>query len=69
MSKSVQAKVCSDFYATNCDSKKSAMYNTVKYSRLTTDRENEDDTLDNTTDTFNFNSVFTYEQGRAKYGK
>jgi len=44
------------------------MYNSVKYSRLTGDQEAEE-VLDNTTDTFNFNSVFTYDQTRAKYAK
>lgn len=66
---SVQSQDYGDSYQIDCNEKKSSMYNSVKYSRLTSDQENEDEMLDNTTDTFNFNSVFTYEQGRAKYGK
>ena len=66
---SILNKGFGDSVPINCDVKKSEMYNSVKYSRLTSDRDNEEDTFDNTTDTFNFNSVFTYEQGRAKYGK
>ena len=43
------------------------MYNSVKYSRLTKAQEEENFKLDNTTDTFNYSSAFTYDQPRNKY--
>lgn len=44
------------------------MYNNVKYSRLSK-AEDENFKLDNTTDTFNYNSAFSYDAGRNKYAK
>ena len=44
------------------------MYNSVKYSRLSKS-EDENFKMDNTTDTFNFTSPFSYEPTKNKYAR
>ena len=42
------------------------MFNSVKYSRLSKTEE-ENFKMDNTTDTFNYSSAFSYDQPKNKY--
>ena len=44
------------------------MYSSVKYSRLSKS-EDENFKMDNTTDTFNFTSPFSYEPTKNKYAR